>query len=182
MRYILFGLVLCMACTRVSTSSQRVPRAVAPTCALLSSSQPIAFTSDDTRQAMRDFTQQTGAPYTALYIRKVPGRGEQASSCIRVVQSAATRFTCYTYRGQRVTQVRRGRATWAVPFAQLQPGHYSSLCQQYGMDTAYWVVLVKRNTAVTFSLSLEDGQYEHLAEADQRRIAPAINLLQVLMQ
>lgn len=153
MRCILFGLVLCTSCTRVSTSPQRVTSAVAPTCALLSSTQPIAFTSEDTRQAMRDFAQQTGAPYAALYIRKVPGRGEQASSCIRVVQRSATRFTQYIYCGQRVTRVRRGQATWAVPYAQLQPGHYSSLCQQYGMDTAYWVVLVKRDTVVTFSLS-----------------------------
>ncbi len=54
--------------------------------------------------------------------------------------------------------------------------------QQYGMHTTYWVVLVKRDTAMTFSLSLEDGPYEHLVKAYYARVAPALDLLQILTQ
>ena len=180
MRSSAFGLLLCTACTRLATSGQTVTHSLAPTCVLQAFPQPIGFNSPDTREAMRAFDQQTSTGYSALYIRKVPGRGEQASSCIRVVQRSATHFVRYTYRAHHVKHVRQGRANWLTPFTQLQPGHYMGRCQTQGMDAAYWVVLVKQGPAVTFSLSLEEGQYENLGAEDQARVKPAFDLIRLL--
>jgi hypothetical protein len=179
-RYSVCGLLLCTACTRLATPKQAVSSPLPPTCVLQAFPKPISFNSDDTRAAVRAFDQQSRAPYSARYIRKVPGRGEQASSCIRVVQQSATRFMRYTYRAQHVDSVRQGSANWLVPFTQLQPGHYLGVCQIEGMDAAYWVVLVKQGPAVTFSLGLESGQYEYLAAADQARIEPAFDLIRLM--
>lgn len=109
MRYSVCGLLLCTACTRLATPQQAVSSSLPPTCVLQAFTKPISFNSADTRAAMRAFDQQTSAPYSALYIRKVPGRGEQASSCIRVVQRSAIHFVRYTYRAQHVDSVRRQR-------------------------------------------------------------------------
>jgi hypothetical protein len=180
MRYSISWLLLCTACTRPATPQQAVSRPLPPTCALQAFAKPIGFDSEDTRAAVRAFDQQTGAPYSALYIRQVPGRGEQASSCIRVVQRSATRVMRYTYRAQRLDSVRERSASSLVPFAQLRPGHYLGVCQTEGMDAAYWVVLVKQGPAVTFSLSLADRQYENLAAADQARIEPAFDHIRLM--
>jgi hypothetical protein len=179
-RYSVCGLLLCTACTRLATPQQAGSSPLPPTCVLQAFLKPIGFNSDDTRAAVRAFDQQTSAPYSALYIRKVPGRGEQASSCIRVVQQSATRFMRYTYRAQHVDSVRQGSVNWLGPFTQLQPGHYLGVCQTEGMDAAYWVVLVKQGPTVTFSLGLEGRQYEDLAAADQARIAPAFDLIRLM--
>jgi hypothetical protein len=151
MRHSIFWLLFCTACTRAAIPQQAASRLLTPTCVLQAFSKPIGFNSEDTRAAVRAFNEQTGAPYSALYIRKVPGRGEQASSCIRVVQQSATRVMRYTYRAQRLDSVRERSTSWLVPFAQLRPGHYLGVCQTEGMDTAYWIVLVKQGPAVTFS-------------------------------
>jgi hypothetical protein len=179
-RYSVCGLLLCTACTRPAIPQQAVSSPLPPTCVLQAFPKPIGFHSEDTRAAMRAFDQQRRAPYSALYIRKVPGRGEQASRCIRVVQQSATRFIRYTYRAQHVDSVRQRSANWLVPFSQLRPGHYLGVCQTQGMDADYWVVLVKQGPTVTFSLSLESGQYEQLAAADQARIEPAFDLIRLM--
>jgi hypothetical protein len=178
--YSVCGLLLCTACIRPAIPQQAVSSPLPPTCVLQAFPKSIGFHSDDTRAAMRAFDQQRSAPYSALYIRKVPGRGEQASSCIRVVQQSATHFMRYTYRAQHVDSVRQRSANWLVPFSQLQPGHYLGVCQTEGMDADYWVVLVKQGPTVTFSLGLEGRQYEHLAAADQARIEPAFDLIRLM--
>lgn len=182
MRYSAFGLLLCTACTRLAPSGQAVTRSLAPTCVLQAFPKPIGFNSPATREALRAFDQQPSTGYSALYIRQVPGRGEQANNCIRVVQRSATHFVRYTYRAHHAKSVRQGSANWLAPFTQLQSGHYMGRCQTQGMDAAYWVVFVKQGSTVTFSLSLEEGQYEQLAAVDQARIKLAFDLIRLLTQ
>jgi hypothetical protein len=136
---------------------------------------------DDTQQAVRDFDRATGSPYAALYIRKVMGKGAQASRCIRVVQRSATQFRRYAYQAHGVDSADYNTAGWPAAFMRLRPGYYdASLCFTGATDVAYWHLLVKQGSEITFSLGLESGQYERLAAADQARLAPAFDLIQLL--
>jgi hypothetical protein len=130
---------------------------------------------------VRDFERQTGAPYAALYIRKVAGKGAQASRCARIVQRSVTQFRRYTYQARGVDSTDYSAAGWPIAFARLLPGYYdTNLCFTGTTDVAYWHLLVKQGTEVTFSLGLESGQYERLSDADQARLTPALDLVQLL--
>lgn len=180
MRSIIFCLILCAACTRVSPPKRSETSSLVPPCTLDTSSG-LVLDFEDTQQAVHDFERQIGSPYAALYIRKVPGRGAQAGRCIRVVQRSATKFMRYTYHAQSVDSTYSSNAGWQIPLAQVTPGHYSAgLCYTGTMDGDYWYLLVKQGTVVTFSLGLESGQYERLTDADRARIAPALDLVRLM--
>jgi hypothetical protein len=180
MRRTVFCLLLCAACTRVSPPKRSETSSRVPPCKL-EVSAGLVLDFENTRQAVHDFERQSGSPYAALYIRQVPGRGVQAGSCVRVVQRSATKFMRYTYQAQGVDSAYSSSVGWQVPFAQVTPGHYNAgLCFTGTMDGDYWYLLVKQGTVVTFSLSLESGQYERLTDADRARIAPAFDLVRLM--
>lgn len=183
MRRVIFCLVLCAACTRVSFPKKAKTSYLGHPCTLNVLSSELVLNFEDTRQAVRDFARQVGSPYAALYIRKVAEKGAQAGSCIRVVQRSATKFMRYTYQARGVDSTDCSKVGWQVSFARLAPGYYNaSLCNTGATDVAYWYLLAKRDTVVTVSLGLESGQYERLTGADQVRVAPAFDLVRLMNQ
>jgi hypothetical protein len=180
-RSMILLVLVASACARMpalrtaSTSTSAAPA----TCALQALPNPLAFESEDTRQAVQAFEHYAGSPYAALYISRAAGR-PSGDVCVRVVQQSADSFMRYTYHHGQVDSSRIRRSAWQSLLARQDAGNYMAQCTSFATDPVFHLLLVKLNATVVISLCLEEWQYWDLSAADKARIAPAREFMQLL--
>jgi hypothetical protein len=131
-------------------------------------------------QAQRDFTRQRGLPYAVLYMRPNAGNSTE-NTCIRVVQRGADEFVRYTYHDQQLDSIVVTDASWHPNLLRLASGHFVTVCSSDWTDPVTDILLVKRDTAWQFSLSLDRTRL-HFSEADEARIGPMREFIDRLNQ
>jgi hypothetical protein len=180
-----FSLVLLLgtACAcRPTARRVRVQQAAAyaPNCSLMRSPTPLYRALTSCAQAQRDFTRQRGLPYAVLYMRLNAG-SSTGNTCIRVVQRGAAEFMRYTYHDQQLDSVAVTDASWHPNLLRLASGHFVTVCSSDWTDPVTDILLVKRDTALQFSLSLDRTRL-HFSEADEARIGPMREFIDRLNQ
>lgn len=168
--------LLSAACTRLPP---RAGSASAPGggCELYVSAGPIVLS--DAQQAVRDFDNRTGFPYSALYVEKSGGRPDR-DKCIRLWQRPDGRFTFYKYTQEHVDSMQVQDPHLAVALAHAGQGHFASLCDSYASEAVSGVLLIKQGRAVAFSFSLSLHEQRSFAGTDKARVDSALRVIRQL--
>lgn len=167
--------------TALSASNRLLaPLQAHPNCTLVAMAPPSLQDMAIARPAVRAFVHHIGAPNTVLCLQ-VTARQPTQPTCVLLVQRSATHFTRYTYRAQRVDSSQLVSASWQPLLTQLGQGYYATECESISTAPTNWLLLVKHGPKLTYSLQFTDYYAPDFIAADRLRLAPALRLVQRLV-
>jgi hypothetical protein len=178
MRSLFYLALSSAACARLPPKVGSVAP-VDSSCELYVSAGPVTPSFIDTQQAVRDFDNRTGFPYSALYIEKSGGRPDR-DKCIRLWQRPDGRFTFYTYTQKHTDSALVRAPHLAAALAHAGQGHFVSLCRKYATEPVSGVLLIKQERTVAFSLSLDMHEQRYFAGIDKARVDSALRVIRQL--
>ena len=167
----------------ITTTCTRTPRRAQPAsgshaaCSLVTV-RGINIAHEQFQQAVRDFAQQPGYPYSLLYVETHAGRAPSSNICVRLVQQAENQFTYYTYQNQQVAKAAVTNPSWGQSLAVVGQGHFTGVCDNYASEPAEGILLVKRDSVVVFSLAISLHERRDFAGLDKERVERAYQLIQ----
>lgn len=168
------------ACTRIPRRTQLASSSHAA-CSLVEV-RGINIAHEQFQQAVRDFEHQQGYPYSLLYVETHAGSSPSTNLCVRLVQRAENQFTYYTYKSQQVTKTAVTNPSWGQSLAAVGQGHFTEVCDHYATEQAEGILLVKRDSAIVFSLAISLHERAGFAGLDRERVERALGLVRRVLR
>ncbi|MGI4733951.1 MAG: hypothetical protein ACRYG7_02110 [Janthinobacterium lividum] len=131
--------------------------------------------------ALQAFKQESGHPYSLLYVDIHAGAPAERNRCIRLIQLADKQFAYYDYRGQQVRRSVIADSTLGPLLVQVGQGYFMGICTNYATEPATGIWLVKRDSVTVFSLDISLHERGYFTGQDQARIDAASKLTKQLL-